>query len=174
MHHIGANRLNNNNNLYYNAVNLAIYIKNQLQNPNQLPLYCNLVLNNEHVNQLQTTVMIEFTLPGSNHKGHVMVGLPAQMTQNYAVPILNGYVHMLCAIDALNGYFMKITVNNFNEMLSIIEFCQNLLEHQPLQQEIDYVRLPPHMLNYWFVPNYLRALNMNENNNNNLDQNIVD
>ena len=160
MHRIGANRRNNNNNyLYNNAVNHAIEIKNQLQNPNQLPPHCTLVLHNEHLNQFETCVMIEFTHPHSNHTGHVLVGYPEHMTQNNEYPILNGYVHMLCSIDAFNGYFMEITVNSLAEMLGVVALCQNLLEYQPEQRNLEFVRVPQHLNNHWAVPQYLRERN---------------
>ena len=165
MQRIGANRRNNNNNqnLYNNAVNSAIEIKNLLQHQNQLPPHCNLVLHNEHLNQFETCVLIEFTNPNSNHTGHVLIGDAAYMTRNDAVPD-NRYVHMMCSIHAFNGYFLEITVDNFLEMIDVIAFCQNLLEYQPENERIiDYVRVPPHLLNHRYVRPHLRQLNMNAN-----------
>ena len=160
---IGANRHNNNeNDIYNNAVNIAIHIKNQLQLPNQLPPHCNLVLHNENLVRFETLVLIEFTNPHSNHTGHILIGDAAYMARNDAVPN-NGYVYMLCSISAFNGYFMEITVNNLVEMLEVVAFCQNLLEYQPDEQFIEYVHIPEHLLNHWCVPQHLRRLNANAN-----------
>jgi hypothetical protein len=92
-----------------------------------------------------------------------LIGDAAYMARNDAVPD-NGYVHMLCSIDAFNGYFLEITVDNFLEMIDVIAFCQNLLEYQPQNERlIDYVRVPPHLLNHRYVQPNLQQLNINAN-----------
>ena len=166
MDRIGANRHNNNNNeLYNNAVNCALEIENNIQN--FLPQHCTLILN-ENINQDETCVLITFTNPHSNHTGRVLIGEAAYMARNEGVPD-NGYVHMLCSIDAFNGYFLQITVDNFLEMIDVIAFCQNLLEYQPEnEQRIDYIRVPLHLLNHRYIQPNLRQLNMNAN----LEQNV--
>jgi hypothetical protein len=164
----GGYRHYNYNVLYNEACDLAVNIKNQLQQPNQLPQHCNLVLqNNGQMNQFETYAHIEFTTPRSNHTGYVLVGHSEFMQRNIENPDLNGYIHMSCSVDAFNGYFMEISVNTLEDIFSVVEFCQNLLDYQP-DGELDFVRIPNHMLNHWCIPEHLRnrhlqLQNLNEN-----------
>jgi hypothetical protein len=164
MDHINGNQ-NNYKAMYDKACNLAINIKNQLQLPNQLPPHCNLVLDNDYDFHLfETYAIITFKNPQSNREGQVIVGDPEFSQKDFRFPNLNGSLHLFCMIDAFNGYFMRITVDSIEEVLSIVEFCQQLLEHQPDENELAFVRVPPHMMNHWCIPESLRQRNLRERN----------
>ena len=143
----------NNYNIHDKARNLAISIKNQLQLPNQLPQHCRLIdpENYRHLYNFEKNVYIDFTTPHSNHKGAAIIFHPESLNKYVANLDLNGYVHMLCTINAFNGYFMELTVNSREDMLEVLEFCQLLLEYQPDEDELDFVRIPDHMQNHWCV-----------------------
>ncbi len=164
----GGYRHNNYNVIYDKACDIATNIKNQLQQPNQLPPHSNLLLENEHgLNMFETYALIQFTSPNSNKGGHIVVGDPEFMQRNMQYPDLNGNnLHMFCSIDAFNGYFMDMSVNSLEEVLEVLEFCQQLLDYQPDEDELNFVRVPNHMLNHLFVPERLRQRNLRENNMN--------
>jgi hypothetical protein len=143
-------------NNYNNSVNFAIEFQNTLsQTP--LPPNCTLrPLNPDN----ETCIIVDFVQPGSNHTGHVVMFKPDPFEcVHYGYP--DGFVRMMCSIDSFNGYYLEITVNSLEEIVEVIAFSQNLLQYQPGQMHLDYVRVPYHLLNHRFVLPYLRTLNMN-------------
>lgn len=146
--------VNNRNNAFAanNAVNFAIELQNTLSQI-VLPPHCTLRPYNQN---FARCVIIEFVHPQSNHTGHVMLSEPNRHDGEQH----NGFVEMLCSIDRFNGYYLEITVDNLEEMLTVIAFSQNLLQYQPDQPHLDFVRVPPHLLNHWCVPQRLRNLNL--------------
>jgi hypothetical protein len=169
----------NNNNIYNNSVNRIIEIKNQLYQ-NQLPPHCNLMNNDLPFDHYKTMTAIRFTNPHSNYKGFVIIGHPEFMPLKYAVPIVNGYIHIMCYINKYAGLvIMQVTVYSLAEMIDVIAFFQNILEYQLEQHNMGYLRIPQHLLNHWCIPPYLRDRNVRANNieiginneNNNIDVN---
>jgi hypothetical protein len=71
---------------------------------------------------------------------------------------------MLGCIDRFNGYIMEICVENIDQLFEIIDFCQQLLPYQPIVDDLDYVRVPNHLMDHWCVPPHLRQLNNFEQN----------
>jgi hypothetical protein len=155
MHHIRDNNYN-----YNNAVNFAIQLQNTLSQLN-LPPHCTLVPRNQN---MERCVIIDFVHPHSDHTGHVMLMKPDGNDEN-------GF-KVLCSIDSYNGYFIDMTVNSLVEALGVIAFCQNLLQYQPEQDQLDFVRVPNHLLNHWCVPVHLRERNLENIGNPNGDQNV--
>ncbi len=147
----------NNNINRIDAVNFAVNLHNMITNTD---LPANYILRNLEDDNYQ--VIIEFTNSRNNHTGHVVMFLPGFPHTNEQT---DGFVEMLCSIDRFNGYFMEIIVDTFEEMLSVIIFCQHLLQFQPNQEQLNYIRVPPHLLNYWCVQPHLRALNENSQDN---------
>ena len=140
---------------YHNSINFAINLHNTLLET-ELPPHWTLrqyPYNEDHPD----VVIVDFVHPNTDLTGHVMLSRPAG----------NGFVHMLFSIDRFNGY--EITVNSFQQMLEVIAFSQNLLQFQPNQLYMNYIRVPQHLnyvwvpqklLNHWCVPNRLRELNL--------------
>jgi hypothetical protein len=176
MNQMDHNRMYNAN--YRDAVDRATNVKEhilelireqeqeQYQEQNQehrrFPQHCRLELENEwgDINNFEAFVCIRFTSPHSASGGWVMAGHPAHFQPRNPNVDKNGFLHIECSLDAINGgFFMDISVNNIDEMLTILEFCQNLLAYQP-EGMIDFVRIPPHMMDRWFVPEYLRQRNL--------------
>jgi hypothetical protein len=71
------------------------------------------------------------------------------------------FAHVLCAIDRFNWYFIDITVDNLEQLFGVVAFCQNILQYQPESDELDYIIVPPHLLNHWCVSQQLRIQNAN-------------
>ncbi len=137
-----------------NAINFSISLYNTLeQNVNRLPANC--VLEQRQNNS--QTVVITFTCD-NGHTGHIVLGDPNWTNGGLVQPRI-GYVEMLCSVDRFNGYFMEICVENIDQMFEIIDFCQQLLPYQPVVVELDYVRVPNHLIAHWCVPPHLRQLN---------------
>jgi hypothetical protein len=141
-----------------NAVNFSITLYNTLlQNVNLMPANC--VLEQRRNNS--QTVVISFTCD-NGHTGSIVL-LDPNWTNGGVVQPQIGYVSMLCSVDRFNGYFMEICVENIDQMFEIIDFCQQLLRYQPdvaeLDYELDYVRVPNHLIDHWCVPPHLRQLN---------------
>lgn len=148
------------NNIQKNAVNFAINLQNTIINENILPANCTL---RPFTESLNNCVVVDFVLPNSELSGHVLLSMCHD----------NGFVEILGAINNFNGYFLETTVDSLEEMYGVIAFCQYLLQFQPNQYILDYVRIPPHMINHWCVSAHLRELNMGHTNNQNLmDQGI--
>ncbi len=148
MANIHNDRNNNNNNNYYNAVNFAVHLQNTLyQTP--LPPHCSLLLRNQNIDE--RSVIIEFVHPHSDHTGHVVLTKPNGNEYGFK---------MMCSIDRYNGYFIEMTVNSLPEVLVVIAFSQHLLQYQPEQDRLEFVRIPNHLLDHWCVPANLRQRNL--------------
>lgn len=150
-----SRRINRHNNqIYINAVIVANNLKYTLINQNILPPNCSLMMRPQ-VTIPDTNIFITFNNPESNHTGHVMI------SQLIDIDTPVDGLHMLCAVDSFNGYFIEITVLNVEEMLEVIEFCQTILAYQPNNQRfLEFVRVPNHMLNHWCVPLHVRQQNI--------------
>jgi hypothetical protein len=81
-----------------------------------------------------------------------------------SIPIENNSFDIMCAINRHNGYFMEINVNTMDEVYDVIQMCQSILPYQPNNVELDYVRVPNNYLDNWWIPNYLRNINLNPQN----------
>jgi hypothetical protein len=141
-----------------NAVNFSIALYDTLdQNVNRLPANCML----EERDNDSMCVVVYFTCD-NGHTGHIVLGDP-NWTNGGVIQPQNGYVSILCSVDRFNGYFMEICVENIDQMFEVIDFCQQLLPYQPdiveLDYELDYVRVPNHLIDHWCVPPHLRQLN---------------
>jgi hypothetical protein len=137
-----------------NAVNFSISLYNTMvENVNRLPANC--VLEPRQNNS--QTVVITFTCD-NGHSGHIVLGDPNWTNGGHVQPRI-GYVEMLCAVDRFNGYFMEICVENIDQLFEIIDFCQQLPRYQPNVYDLDYVRVPNHLIAHWCVPRHLRQLN---------------
>ena len=135
----------NNNN---NAVNFAIHLQNTL-NQTPLPPHCTLLLRNQNIDE--RSVIIEFVHPHSDHTGHVVLTKPNGNEYGF---------QMMCSIDRYNGYFIEMTVNSLPEVLVVIAFSQHLLQYQPDQDLLDFVRVPNHLLDHLCVSENLRERNL--------------
>jgi hypothetical protein len=135
-----------------NAVNFAIYLHELISN-NHLPPHTTLrpLVPNLDENSAEN-VLIDFVHPHSNHIGYIAMFLPNENER--------GFVSMLCAINAHNGYFIEITVDTINEVYGVIAFCQNILQYQPDTEMLNYVRIPNHLLNHWCVTPLMRYANL--------------
>ncbi len=137
-----------------NAINFSTALYDTLeQNVNRLPANCVL---EPRQNNYQT-VVITFTCD-NGHSGHIVLGDPNWTNGGHVQPRI-GYVEMLCAVDRFNGYFMEICVDNIDQLFEIIDFCQQLPRYQPNVYDLDYVRVPNHLIAHWCVPRHLRQLN---------------
>jgi len=159
---------NNYDVMYDRACKIATDIKNQLQQPNKLPQHSNLMLENEYdINLFEASTMIEFTSPISNRKGQIIIEDPEFMQRNIEYSDLNEtHLDVFCMIDAYNGYFMNITVNSLEEVLAVLEFCQQILDCQPDEDELQFVNIPSHILNHLFGPDRLGDRNLRKYNMN--------
>ena len=137
-----------------NAVNFSISLYNTLQQ-NVIRMPANCVLEQRPNNR--RILAVSFTCD-NGHTGHIVLGDPNWTNGGIVQPQI-GYVTMLCSIDRFNGYFMEICVENIDQMFEIIDFCQQLLPFQPDVVDLDYVRIPNHLLDHWCVTPRLRALN---------------
>ncbi len=153
---------------YRYAVIFATNITYMLSDDNILPPHCTLDINNPYINEPETKVIIDFFHPRSNHIGKIIIGYPFYMNSNNA----GGFAHMLCGINSHNDYFLQITVDNINELLGVIAFCQNILQYQPEELHLNFVRIPLYLLNHWCVSPELRNVNL-EHLQINQDENYI-
>jgi hypothetical protein len=156
IHHF-LNRLYNNSNyskFFSHAVNFAIELQETIQNDNRLPANCTLSPRNVASGYV---IQIEYNHPGSSHTGKIMITIPHDLDYDIAT----GFVKMHCNIDAHSRFFLELMVNSLDEMYDVISFCQNLLQYQPDESYLHYVRVPSHLLNHWCVSPMLRYLNLN-------------
>jgi hypothetical protein len=136
-----------------NAVNFSTALYNTFeQNVNRMPANC--VFEQRRNNP--RIVVVSFTCD-NGHTGHIVLADPNWTNGGFVQPQI-GYVSMLCSIDRFNGFFMEICVENIDQMFEIIDFCQQLLPYQPAVDDLDYVRVPNHLLDHWCVPPHLRRL----------------
>lgn len=49
----------------------------------------------------------------------------------------NGFVRISCRIDRLNEYVTQLYVNTIDQIFEIIQFCQQLLIHQPDEDKLE-------------------------------------
>ncbi len=154
-------RIPSNTNLRDEAVVFATQIKNQIRR--RLPAYCDLVIHNDEIEDFDACVIIEFVNPRSNFIGNIFIGKPEYVSRNNPNPIRNGYAHIICSIEAINTYIVEITVNSLEEIIGALAFWQHILQYQQLEQNMEYIRIPLHLLNHWCIPNELRELNLLEN-----------
>ena len=150
-----------NTNLRDEAVVFANQIKNQIRH--RLPVYSDLVIHNDDIEDFDACVLIEFVNPRSNFLGNIFIGKPEYVSRNNPNPIRHGYAHIICSIEDTNTYTMEMTVNSSEEIIGFIAFWQHILQYQQLEQNMNYIRVPPHLLNHWCIPNELRELNLREN-----------
>jgi hypothetical protein len=164
------------NNVYNNALNNSRILSNNIKNrflampPNHFPQHCELIIDAPElmdIPNLEAFVYFRISSPHSRHSGWIMVGHPELMQMRHE----DGNIHMKCQINAHNGdYIMEINIENFEEMLIVLEYCQNLLDYQPAGM-FNYVRVPPHMRDLWFIPEsllrqqHLQRLDFDENGN---------
>ncbi len=148
-----VNNRNNRNNINNNAVNFAIELHNRLLNHqfNQNITIRPLIVRQNDINSRY--VVIDIVHQNSPHVGQIIMYMPNEGN--------GGYVHMLCCINAHNGYFIDTTFNTFEQMIDVINFTENILPYQPDVHFLDYVRVPNHLIDYWCVPAYLRDINLN-------------
>ncbi len=150
-----SRRINRNNQNYNNAIIFATNMKYTLINQNILPSYCSLMLHS-HGEHPDANVVISLNHLESNYNGYVIISQLIDIN----TPV-DGFVRMLCTIDSYNGNFIEITVNNMEEMLDVIQFCQNILVYQPPNQHnLEFIRVPNHLLNHWCVPLHVQQQNI--------------
>jgi hypothetical protein len=144
------------NNHFNNAINFSHNVQLEIIEHNLLPPYCNLEENNGPY------VLITFMHPNSNTSGYIFMGEPKYFMGNENA---EGFIHILCSIDNYDSFIVEITVDNIDEMIDIIIFCQSLLQYQPDVPNLDFARIPLDILNHRGIPNYLRILNLEANRN---------
>jgi len=156
-----AHNFTNYANFYTNAVNFSIQLHNTIQNY-PLPIHCTLRprVQNADNDADNYHIHIDFSDPNSIFNGTISISIPYE---TYEFTIEEGYVHMMCMLNAHNGIFLEITVNSLDEMYDVIAFCQNILQYQPNNEanDLEYVRVPHDLLDYWCVSDLLRELNLN-------------
>ena len=132
-------------------INFAINLQNILsQTP--LPPYCALLSRNLLQPSAKGCVIIDFVNPNSKHTGYVVLSKPDGDDENE--------IDVFSSIDSFNGYFIELTVESLEEALEVIEFSQHLLQYQPDQDRLDFVRVPNHLLDHWCVSENLRERNL--------------
>jgi hypothetical protein len=132
-------------------INFAINLQNILsQTP--LPPYCTLVSRNLMQPSAKGCVIIDFVNPNSKHTGYVVLSKPDGDDENE--------IDVFSSIDRFNGYFIELTVESLEEAHEVIEFSQHLLQYQPDQDLLDFVRVPNHLLDHWCVSENLRERNL--------------
>ncbi len=140
---------------YLDNVNFAVNLQTELENNSlNIPPHCTL---RPRIDDFVNSVCIDFVNPRSNRTGYVMM---SQFQMNNG----DNYINVFCSVDNYNGYFMEVLVNSVEGILGVAAFCQHILQYQPEQEEIDFVRVPPHLLNHWCVQPNLRLRNLNEYN----------
>ena len=137
-----------NQNCRNNALNVCRNVQQQIIQENLLPPHFHLEENNG------PSIAITFTQPNCNATGDILLGEPKFFLRDENA---EGFIHMECHIR--NKKTVKITVENFEELLEMLQFCQSLL---PFQPEVDYLRysvIPLHLLNHRGIPNEVRNFN---------------
>ena len=106
-----------------------------------------------HIHSPQTEyITVNITNPKSQHTGHVFIS-PSKG---------KSLIHVLGMIDRFNGYVFNMEVNSITEMFKIICICQKLLEYQPDDGlELEYVRIPDHMLDEMWEKGYINEHQLN-------------
>ncbi len=150
------NTINLNNYSEYDIINFAINLHNTLS---QIPLPPHCTLNPRQRNN-DSSVIIEFTQPDSHHRGNVMMYKSNNQDNNNP-----NAIEMMCSINGFNGYYLDITVYNIEEVIEVISFSQQLLQYQPNVNVLNYIYVPPHLLNHWCILPYLRSVNLEMQNN---------
>jgi hypothetical protein len=135
----------------FDRINYAIALHNTFHEI-LLPPHCTLPSRNLLQPSAKGCVIIDFVHPYSNHIGCVLLMKPNEDDEDG--------IKMMCSIDRYNGYFIEITVNSVEEVLEVTAFCQNLLQYQPNQDELEFVRVPRHLLDHWCIPAYLLERNL--------------
>ena len=96
-------------------------------------------------------IVVEFTCEENAHTGHVVIKPPNN----------EGDIIMLISVDRFNGYFTELQVNEHQQIIEAILFTQELLQHQPDEDDLKYIRVPIYMLNSWCVPDNYRNFVIN-------------
>jgi hypothetical protein len=146
------------NNLH-TSYNNTILLHQTIQNDNRLPQNCTLRGSGRVRRSERQThfITIDFEHTQSDQVGVIMISVPNGMND----------FEMMCCINSHNGYFMEITVNTMDDVYDVIHMCQYILQFQPNNIHLDYVRVPNNYLHYWWIPNYLREVNLNPPNTQN-------
>ena len=146
---------NNNRNLrsaINNAVNFATELHSILSNYNLPNNYTIRPLPTDRRDYNARHVVVNVVNANSTHLGNVILFKPEEGA--------SGYVTIMCSIAAHNGYFNQITVDTFEEMITVIIFTHHILQFQPNTERLEYVHLPANMLNHWYVSPMLRNANL--------------
>ena len=88
-------------------------------------------------------LIVEYTCEDPNRFGRARI-LP---------PNENGKISISCGINRHNGDFIKnLELQDFNQVIEVIQFMQGLLIHQPPGYELEKIQVPDHMRHFWFLP----------------------
>ncbi len=139
-----------------NAINYAINLQNTLEET-ILPNHCYLdQYPNRNTND-PTSVHVYFHDPNTPCDGYIEISDPSYNNNGNIIP-MHGFAKIRCSIRNYNGYFMELVVYNMNELLQVMQFCQQLLSHQLVDDynpdiELEIVYIPQNMMTHWFMHN---------------------
>ena len=92
---------------------------------------------------MRGSLIVEYTCEDPNTFGRARI-LP---------PNENGKISISCGINRHNGDFIKnLELQDFNQVIEVIQFMQGLLIHQPPGYELEKIQVPDYMRHFWFLP----------------------
>jgi hypothetical protein len=140
------------NNEYINSINYSIVTHNQLlQNLRYLPVGCTIRPHEENA----TNIVIDIE-PGDNGVSGFIVLIDPLWTNGgrFNINGQEGFAYVMCGISNFNGYFMELVIQNISALIEILTFCQQVMEYQHDNEDVDVMRVPQHLVNQWFIPDH--------------------
>ena len=150
---------NNYNNESNEAIEFAIHYHNILM-MYELSFPYNCVL---RARDLQFPTEIIFDISADDTEVNAILCISdGQYSNNGIRQRTNTLFYISCILNNYNGDFIVIETNNINDVLDILRFLRQVVEDNRNDvYDLDYVRIPENMLNWWFISNDLRELNIN-------------
>jgi hypothetical protein len=150
--HMARNNMQHDINEKINAINFCIILRNTLLQYVQFFPEGWIIRQKINENDRTITLMIE----NQNNKYADIVLSDPNWTNGGRIVGRNGFAYMMCGVSNFNGFFMELVVDDVNSFLQVLAFCHQVFEYQQNNEELDFSRMPPNLLNQWFVPDHVR------------------
>ncbi len=108
-------------------------------------------------------VYIIFDIFSENGKIHGILSINDSRFSNREIQErIDTIYYVECYINNYNNYFLIVGVNTIEDILDLLTFLKEVVDYEPNHiDHLDYVRIPPNLMNKWFIPSSLYRLNCN-------------
>ncbi len=88
----------------------------------------------------------------NNNTSGILTINDGRYTRRGQIVTVNTVYCVECLINNYNGVFLLVGVNTINEILDLVRFLKEVVDYEYNNQYyLDYVSIPPNLLNKWFI-----------------------